>query len=328
MVYFSGTMRTSDTWYLTGAQPIIWYTVGVDNLGQESRTGGNAWTSSRDHNDTGAYVRRLIEMDKSTIPPDGGEQFNRLIFAGESLSAAACGKPGGLVSRGETRHLQRPEAEDKPVFLSIGYATCHWCHVMAHESFEDQEVAEVLNRHFISIKVDREERPDIDDQYMTVSQLMTGSGGWPLNVFMTPDKRPFFTVTYLPKTARMGMPGIIELLENIAELWKTGRDRVEKNCADVMESLRQTAVPVSGKLPETDLFDTAFRQLDAMYDAEWGGFGSAPKFPMPTNLAFLLRFWKRSGNPRRSCHGGAHAADDAARRHLGPDRLRLPPLCR
>lgn len=249
------------------------------------------------NNDTGAYVRRLIEMDKSTIPPDGGARFNRLIFAGSPYLLQHAENPVDWYPWGDEA-FKKAEAEDKPVFLSIGYATCHWCHVMAHESFEDREVAEVLNRHFIPIKVDREERPDIDERYMTVSRLMTGSGGWPLNVFLTPDKRPFLTVTYIPKIARMGMPGIIELLENIATLWKTGRDRVEKNCADVMESLRQTAVPDSGKLQGTDLFGTAFRQLDAMYDAEWGGFGSAPKFPMPTNMAFLIRFWKRSGNPR------------------------------
>ncbi len=249
------------------------------------------------HGDTGAHLKRLIEMDKSALPPDGGERFNRLIFAGSPYLLQHAENPVDWYQWGDEA-FAKAEAEDKPVFLSIGYATCHWCHVMAHESFEDREVAAVLNRHFVAIKVDREERPEIDERYMTVSQLMTGSGGWPLNVFMGPDKRPFLTVTYVPKRARMGMPGFIELMENIATLWRTQRDRVERNCSDVMASLRQTAVPASGAVPETDLAGSAFRQLDAMYDPEWGGFGSAPKFPMPVYLSFLLRFSKWRGADR------------------------------
>ena len=175
---------------------------------------------SINHDDTGAYVRRLIERDKSSIPPDGGEQFNRLIFAGSPYLLQHAENPVDWFPWGDEA-FAKAEAEDKPVFLSIGYATCHWCHVMAHESFEDREVAEVLNRHFVAIKVDREERPDIDDQYMAVAQMMTGSGGWPLQVIMTPDRQPFFTVTYLPKHGRQGMPGLIELLDHIAELWRT-----------------------------------------------------------------------------------------------------------
>ncbi len=252
---------------------------------------------SSNHRDSGEYVRRLVEMDKSSLPPDGGEKFNRLIFAGSPYLLQHAENPVDWFPWGDEAFAQAV-VEDKPVFLSIGYATCHWCHVMAHESFEDAEVAAVLNRHFVSIKVDREERPDIDDRYMTVSRLMTGSGGWPLNVFMTPEKRPFLTVTYIPKSARMGMPGIVEVLENIATLWRTQRDRVEKNCADVMASLRQTMVPASGKQPETDILGTAFRQLESMYDHEWGGFGDGPKFPMSTNLSFLLHYWKKSGNLR------------------------------
>jgi uncharacterized protein YyaL (SSP411 family) len=247
--------------------------------------------------DMGAYVRQLVELDKSALPPDGGTRFNRLIFAGSPYLLQHAENPVDWFPWGEEA-FDRARAEQRPVFLSIGYATCHWCHVMAHESFEDRDVAAVMNRHFVAIKVDREERPDIDDQYMTVSRLMTGSGGWPLNVFLTPDKRPFLTVTYLPKLGRPGMPGFIELLENIATLWQSGRDRVEKNCADVMAALRQTVTAVPVREGGKDLAGTAFRQLEAMYDPEWGGLGTAPKFPMPGNLSFLLRFWHTSGNPR------------------------------
>jgi uncharacterized protein YyaL (SSP411 family) len=247
--------------------------------------------------DMGAYVRQLVELDKSALPPDGGEQFNRLIFSGSPYLLQHAENPVDWFSWGEEA-FAKARAEEKPVFLSIGYATCHWCHVMAHESFEDRDVAAVLNDNYVAIKVDREERPDIDDQYMTVSRLMTGSGGWPLNVFLTPDKRPFLAVTYLPKLGRGGGTGFVDLLENVAALWSSGRDRVEKNCADVMAALRQAVVSIPASTAGIDLPGAAFRQLDAMYDPEWGGLGAAPKFPMPGNLSFLLRFWHRSGNPR------------------------------
>jgi uncharacterized protein YyaL (SSP411 family) len=242
-------------------------------------------------------IRNLLLVDRSRLPPDGGQDYNRLIFAASPYLLQHAGNPVDWFPWGEEA-FSKAKRENKPVFLSIGYATCHWCHVMARESFEDPEVAAVLNWYFVPVKVDREERPDIDERYMTVSRLMTGSGGWPLNVFMTPDKRPFLTVTYIPKKARMGMPGIIELLENIAKLWEMQPDRVEKNCADVMASLRQASAPASGKPPGTDVPDAAFHQLEAMYDPERGGFGTAPKFPMPTNLSFLLRFWKKRGDSR------------------------------
>src|SRR5512143_140667 len=171
------------------------------------------------HHDAGAYLRRLIEIDKSSLPPDGGERFNRLIFADSPYLLQHAENPVDWYPWGEEA-FARAAAEEKPLFISIGYATCHWCHVMAHESFEDREVAEVLNRHYVAIKVDREERPDIDDQYMSVAQMMTGGGGWPLQVIMPPGRQPFFTVTYLPKYSRERMPGLIQLLEQIAELWR------------------------------------------------------------------------------------------------------------
>ncbi|HYR01854.1 MAG TPA: thioredoxin domain-containing protein, partial [Syntrophobacteria bacterium] len=247
------------------------------------------------HRDAGAQLRRLVEIDKSGLPPDGGERFNRLIFTASPYLLQHAENPVDWYPWGEEA-FARAAAEDRLVFLSIGYATCHWCHVMAHESFEDREVAAMLSRHFVAIKVDREERPDIDDRYMTVSQMMTGSGGWPLTIVMTPDKRPFFAATYIPKTPRQGMPGVIELLEKLAKLWRTERDRIEESCASIMAALTRLGGPASAELPGGGVLADACQQLRQMYDSTWGGFGTAPKFPMPHYLSFLLRCWRRTGD--------------------------------
>ncbi len=186
--------------------------------------------------------------------------------------------------------------EEKPIFLSIGYATCHWCHVMAHESFEDEEVAQILNRSFISIKVDREERPDIDHIYMSVCQGLTGQGGWPLSIFMTAEGNPFFAGTYFPKVSRMGMMGFIELLNRIVHLWASDRQRILTSGEGIRQALRSGAgwTPRSSPLgPET--LRKAYDQLALAFDPAWGGFGQAPKFPTPHHLNFLLRFSRRSG---------------------------------
>ena len=160
---------------------------------------------------------------------------------------------------------------------------------MAHESFEDDEVAALLNRHFVCIKVDREERPDIDDFYMTVAQVLTGSGGWPLNIFMTPDRRPFFAMTYLPKRDRQGMRGLIGLLGNIAELWRQQPDKIENNCNAIMDTLENISQPIPQEISDLEeLNREAFQQLSSIYDVEFGGFGSSPKFPMPVNLSWLI----------------------------------------
>ena len=244
--------------------------------------------------DAGEYLRRLIELDKDSFPRDGGDQFNRLIFASSPYLLQHAENPVDWYEWGEEAFAEAART-DRPLLLSIGYATCHWCHVMAHESFEDREVAEVLNRNFVAIKVDREERPDIDDTYMTVSRLMTGSGGWPLNVFLTPDGKPFLTITYLPRTRRGGVPGFVELLENVATLWRTQRDKVERNCSEVMAELKRVSQTTPGDT-EKEVGDVPYRQLEGMYDGEWAGFGNAPKFPMPVYLDYLLRFWQKSGN--------------------------------
>ena len=240
-------------------------------------------------------IRQLIQLDKSSLPPDGGAGYNRLIFASSPYLLQHSTNPVDWYPWGEEA-FSRAASEDKPVFLSIGYATCHWCHVMEHESFENPEVAAVFNRHFVCIKVDREERPDIDEIYMTVSQIMTGSGGWPLNIFMTPGKRPFYAATYLPPTPRQGLPGIIQLLERVAGLWHAKRRELEQDALTMIEALDRQYQPTPGSLPDDGLYRAAFEQLSSMYDKVWGGFGSAPKFPMPLYLSFLLRTWKRSGS--------------------------------
>ena len=185
--------------------------------------------------------------------------------------------------------FQRAKQEDKPVFLSIGYSTCHWCHVMAHESFEDPEVAEILNRNFISIKVDREERPDIDAVYMSVCQTVTGSGGWPLTVLLTPDQKPFFAGTYFPKKGAYGRMGLTELLERAAGLWNANRNELIQAGNDITTAINKSEAQ-SGREPSRKLADRAFSQLARVFDVKWGGFGNAPKFPTPHNLLFLMRY--------------------------------------
>ena len=171
---------------------------------------------------------------------------------------------------------------DLPILLSIGYSACHWCHVMAHESFEDDEVAEVMNRHFVSVKVDREERPDVDDIYMEATQAMTGQGGWPMTVVCTPDGRPFFAGTYFPKHGRGGMLGFVELCERINELWHTKRDELFEQADQLTGALGRAGLVAPGDdLPSIADVDAAVDQLLAASDAEWGGLGGAPKFPQP-----------------------------------------------
>ncbi|RPH89976.1 MAG: thioredoxin domain-containing protein, partial [Desulfobacteraceae bacterium] len=193
----------------------------------------------------------------------------------------------------------RAGEEQKPVFLSIGYATCHWCHVMAHESFEDEEVARLLNRHFVAVKVDREERPDIDQIYMSVCQALTGRGGWPLSLFLTPERKPFFAGTYFPKTSRLGMSGFTELLIQIASLWEKDRDRILKAGEEITQSV-QSRVSSGGTGSVLDLktLETGYDQLVKNFDSRWGGFGQAPKFPTPHHLTFLIRWDRRRPDSR------------------------------
>ena len=191
--------------------------------------------------------------------------------------------------------FEEAEKQDKPVFLSIGYSTCHWCHVMEHESFTDPEVAELMNESFINIKVDREERPDIDGVYMAVSQMLTGSGGWPLTIIMTPDKKPFYSATYLPKESRFNVIGMMDMIPQIVTYWNDQRERLVSISENIFNALN-AAPAISGEQISPMVLDTGFRMLEELYEKEYGGFSDAPKFPSPHNLMFLLRYWKRSGN--------------------------------
>jgi len=190
--------------------------------------------------------------------------------------------------------FEKARRENKPIFLSVGYSTCHWCHVMAHESFENEEVAAIMNREFVNIKVDREERPDVDRVYMTFVQATTGGGGWPMSVWLTPDLKPFVGGTYFPPEDRYGQPGFKKVLERIATAWKQDHDKLVEQGSKIVEALResQSAPPVEGKI-DGSVADAAYRQLDRSYDPKEGGFGNAPKFPRPVTLNFLTRFYAR-----------------------------------
>jgi len=191
--------------------------------------------------------------------------------------------------------LDRARREDKPILLSIGYAACHWCHVMAHESFEDPETAAVMNEHFVPVKVDREERPDLDGIYMDAVQAMTGQGGWPMTVFLTPEGGPFFAGTYFPKTDRHGLPGFRKVLLAVAEAWRERREDARRQGEAVVGHIAAQSVvlePAAAPLSE-DLLRQAFDGLRRAFDARWGGFGPAPKFPQPMTLEFTLRAWLR-----------------------------------
>ncbi|HHV98712.1 MAG TPA: thioredoxin domain-containing protein [Clostridiaceae bacterium] len=195
--------------------------------------------------------------------------------------------------------FEKAKSEDKPVFLSIGYSTCHWCHVMERESFEDEEIASILNEYFIAVKVDREERPDIDSIYMAVCQALTGHGGWPLTVFLTPDKKPFFAGTYFPKEDRMGMMGLKSLLNRVVELWNSRRNELISSSNKITNMFNspldfQEEDIQNEDIPE-DLVHDAFTEFKYAFDSIYGGFGSAPKFPTPHNLYFLLRYWHATG---------------------------------
>ncbi len=193
--------------------------------------------------------------------------------------------------------LGRAREEDRPIFLSIGYAACHWCHVMERESFEDAEIAALMNEHFVSIKVDREERPDLDDVYMAAVQAMTGSGGWPMSVFLTPDLRPFFGGTYFPPDDRHGMAGFPRVLSSVADAYRTRRDEVDQQAGMLAAHLQSAlAVPTGDRDPERRQLDAAVTRMAATFDSMHGGFGGAPKFPAPMTLEFLLRAWRRSGD--------------------------------
>jgi uncharacterized protein len=192
--------------------------------------------------------------------------------------------------------FRKARAEKKPIFLSIGYSTCHWCHVMERESFENPRIAEILNRHYVSVKVDREERPDVDRVYMAFVQATTGSGGWPMSVFLTPDLKPFHGGTYYPPEDRYGRPGFGTLLERVAQIWQDSPGKIIDQGSQFTEALRshlqESQAPGSSPL-NLQWLDSGYRQLASGFDPEQGGFTSAPKFPRPAIFNFLLRYWRR-----------------------------------
>jgi len=201
--------------------------------------------------------------------------------------------------------FEKARVDEKPIFLSVGYSTCHWCHVMERESFENAEVAALLNQHFVPIKVDREERPDVDRVYMAFVQATTGSGGWPMSVWMTPELKPFFGGTYFPPMSRHGRPGFVEVLQHTARLWADDRSRLVHSADEVMDRLRQAQVDGdpdgAGGPPRVapiDTLDEGRAQCDRAYDTTHGGFGQAPKFPRPSELVFLMREHVRLGSDR------------------------------
>jgi len=197
--------------------------------------------------------------------------------------------------------LARAKAENKPIFLSIGYAACHWCHVMAHESFEDLDIAAIMNEHFVNIKVDREERPDLDEIYMEAVVAMTGRGGWPMSVFLTPEGVPFYGGTYFPPADRYGMPSFKRVLVSVAQAYRQQRAEIESS-GEQFKLYIGRSMPLEPRVDSPSLsaetLDLAFGGLARSFDAAHGGFGGAPKFPQPMNLEFLLRYHLRSGEPR------------------------------
>ncbi len=204
------------------------------------------------------------------------------------------GNPVNWFAWGEEA-FEKARLERKPVFLSIGYATCHWCHVMAHESFEDPEVARILNESYVAVKVDREERPDVDQVYMTACQVMTGQGGWPLSAFLTPEGKPFFVGTYFPKTSRFGRPGLLDLLTQLADKWGAEQETVRKAADQLIRAMKRPVEPsrAAETPPDLSVLEAAYGQHERSFDQRWAGFGQAPKFPTPHHLTFLLRWHLR-----------------------------------
>ncbi len=250
---------------------------------------------------TGIILAPIVSLSASeeamskASEPKNMEKSNRLINEKSPYLLQHAYNPVDWYPWGEEA-FEKARKENKPIFLSIGYSTCHWCHVMERESFEDPEVARLLNEVFVSIKVDREERPDIDNIYMTVCQMMTGSGGWPLTIIMTPDKKPFFAGTYFPKESRFGRMGMVQLVPRIKEVWITKREDVVNSANKITSALQQATKESHGEELDESTLRTAYSLFAERFDTVHGGFGRAPKFPTPHNLLFLLRYWKRSGN--------------------------------
>ena len=249
------------------------------------------------YNDNGRIIIPNNNIIQS-LPEDGGKYWNRLIFESSPYLLQHAANPVDWYPWSEEAFKKAKEL-DKPIFLSIGYTTCHWCHVMEHESFEDNEVAKLMNETFINIKVDREERPDIDNVYMEVTQMINGRGGWPMTVVMTPDKEPFFAGTYFPKTTRSRRVGMMELVPSIEKMWKTNRDSILTDAKDVTQKLMDNQISLSSNQPiRDDILNRSFNYYLNRYDKKYGGFGDPPKFPKPHDYMFLSRYYAKTNNKK------------------------------
>lgn len=237
-----------------------------------------------------------IKEEKNILTPTALQKHtNRLINESSPYLQQHAHNPVDWYPWGDEA-FEQAKKEDKPIFLSIGYSTCHWCHVMERESFENEQIAKIMNEHFISIKVDREQRPDVDQIYMNAVQLMTGSGGWPLSVFLTPDGKPFYGGTYFPPKDSYGRPGFERLLLSIADAWKTRRQELVDSAGNLSELLKSPTGPVEKRKLSPQILTGALKYFQDSFDAANGGFGIAPKFPQPTNLSMLLGYWYRTGD--------------------------------
>tara|TARA_Y100000588_G_C14266384_1_gene930092 strand:- start:1936 stop:4128 length:2193 start_codon:yes stop_codon:yes gene_type:complete len=235
------------------------------------------------------------QEDLNMLPADGGKYWNRLVFEGSPYLLQHAANPVDWYPWG-AEAFNLAKSLDKPIFLSIGYTTCHWCHVMEHESFEDEEVAKLMNEAFVCIKVDREERPDIDNVYMEVTQMMNDRGGWPMTVIMTPDKRPFFTGTYFPKHTRGRRIGMMELIPQIKYAWINNNDSLKLDAKNLTSQLEKNQVNRTrkGQISQ-NILERTFSSFYKIYDEQYGGFGRAPKFPKAHDYSFLIKYWKRTG---------------------------------
>ena len=251
------------------------------------------WRTSNNHKEGAApLVNSQPHVSAMTTAPGGDprhDHTNRLAGENSPYLLQHAHNPVDWYPWGEEA-FAKAVAEDKPIFLSIGYATCHWCHVMERESFESEEIAALLNRWFVCIKVDREERPDIDEVYMAAVQLHSGQGGWPMSVFLTPTAKPFFGGTYYPPESRFGRPGFRALVIKIAELWQSQRATLLDNADTLIQQLNDLAKATSKGKVDGQTINSAFSSFEASFDAKRGGFGHAPKFPRSPSLSFLLRF--------------------------------------
>ena len=258
---------------------------------------GGEGSKSNDYNydDQGRPITPSQE-ELNTLPSNGGDLWNRLVFEGSPYLLQHAANPVDWYPWGEEA-FQKAKELDKPVFLSIGYTTCHWCHVMEHESFENEEVAVLMNETFVCIKVDREERPDIDNVYMEITQMMNNRGGWPMTVIMTPDKQPFFSGTYFPKYSRGRRIGMMELIPQVKDAWQNSRDSLKTDAANLTARLQRNQInrTSEGEI-SSNVLDKAFRSFQSRYDEKLGGFGRAPKFPKAHDYSFLIKYYKRTGS--------------------------------